>query len=522
MSIKRVLNFMISFACLVYSCYHFVNVLDGFPVLLESVSLEAGSKNIYLSQFYKDGRINNNSEFLTDINDINLDAVGSYSVVILENNKEKTVKLNVVDTTSPTVEFKDISRGFNYEIKAEDFIESIDDYSDTIVEVKDAPEITDGGEYKVLVSVKDAYDNITEKDCILNITIMVSDYTLELGNKIKKKDIILDERFYDYLSDSEINRINKSGVGNYKIEIKKDDNVYSCNIKIQDTKPPVIKLKSVTITKGQKVSGKEAFIKSISDASKIKSVEMKTNIDYEKIGTQTIVIEAVDAVGNKSTAETKLVINKDKNGPVFSGLSDLKVNKNTTIDYNKGVSANDKIDGKVTFSVDSSKVNTSKYGTYYATYTAKDSDGNVTTKKRKVTVNYDSNDRNALIATHYAKIGSSDYKAIRNYVKTKIKYTSDWGGNDPVWFGLNNLKGNCKVHALIYKAFLDKAGYQNQLIWTTDGSHYWNLIYINGAWRHSDSTPGGNHGMIVAETDEVRYAHLQGRDWDRNGWPAAL
>ena len=523
MKFKNILGLLFSVICFAISAYHFVNVLDGFPVLLESVDLEAGSKTVSLSQFYKEGRVSNNSEFLTDINTINLDTVGSYAVKILDNNKEKVVQLNVVDTTPPTVEFKDISRGFNYEINAEDFVESVSDYSDIIVEIKNAPEISDGGEYKVLVAVKDEYDNVTEKECTLNVTIMVNEFTLELGKKLQKKDIILDERFYDYLSDSEINRINKAGVGEYKIEVKKDENVFSCKIKIQDTTPPVIKLKSVTITEGQKISGKEAFIKSVTDASKIKSIEMKTNIDLNKIGTQTIVIEAIDAVGNKATAETKLTINKDKNPPVFSGLSDIKIDKNTTIDYNKGVTATDKKDGKVSFTVDSSKVNVAKYGTYYATYTAKDSDGNSTIKKRKITVNYDENDVAALVATHYAKIGSSDYKAIRNYVKTKIGYKGDlWYKADPVWFGLNNLKGNCYVHAYIYKAFLDKAGYQNKIIYTTDQTHYWNLILINGVWRHSDSTPGGNHGMIVAETDEVRYAHLQGRDWDRSKWPAAL
>ena len=518
---KKIFNFIFGIMCLAVSGYHLVSVIDSTPVLLESVNLEAGIKNIYLSQLYKDGRILNGSKFLTDVNSLDLDSVGSYSVKVMENDKEKTVKVNVVDTTAPVVEFKDISRGLNYEIKAEDFVESIDDYSDTVAELKSIPEITDGGEYKVIVAVKDAYGNSIEKECTLNITIMVSEFTLELGNKLKKKDIILDERFYDYLSDSELNKINKAGVGEYTVKINKDDNEYSCLVKIQDTKPPVIKLKTVTITNGQKVSGKDAFIKSVTDASKIKSIEMKTNIDLEKIGTQKVVIEAIDIHGNNASAETKLVINKDKNGPVFSGIKDMTVNKNATIDYKKGVTANDKKDGKISFTVDSSKVNTAKYGTYYATYTAKDSDGNTTVKKRKITVKYSQSDVDALVAKHYAKIGSSNYADIRNYVKSKIKYNSDWGGSNPVWYGLNNLKGNCYVHAKIYKAFLDKAGYQNQLIWTTDKTHYWNLVKINGVWRHSDSTPGGNHGMIVAETDDVRYEHLQCRDWDRSKWPAA-
>ena len=59
------------------------------------------------------------------------------------------------------------------------------------------------------------------------------------------------------------------------------------------------------------------------------------------------------------------------------------------------------------------------------------------------------------------------------------------------------------------------------LIWTTDKTHYWNLIKLNGVWRHTDSTPGNKHSMIENETDAVRYEHLQERDWDRSKWPAA-
>ena len=149
----RKFNIFSIFCCALISVLSGINItknIINYPVLLESVNLEVGTKQINLSKFYKDGRINNNSKFLTDVNSLDLEIVGSYSIKILENNKEKTIKLNVVDTTPPKVEFKDINRGLNYDINADDFIELVDDYSDTLAEVKNAPEITDDVRYEHL------------------------------------------------------------------------------------------------------------------------------------------------------------------------------------------------------------------------------------------------------------------------------------------------------------------------------------------------------------------------------------
>ena len=108
--------------------------------------------------------------------------------------------------------------------------------------------------------------------------------------------------------------------------------------------------------------------------------------------------------------------------------------------------------------------------------------------------------------------------AISNWVAKNIKYNSNWGGDDPIWYGYKNKKGNCYVHAKILEALLKEKGFKTQIIWVTDKSHYWNLVYVDGAWRHIDSTPGTKHPKYLM-TDEQRYKNLQGRDWDRTKWP---
>ena len=88
-----------------------------------------------------------------------------------------------------------------------------------------------------------------------------------------------------------------------------------------------------------------------------------------------------------------------------------------------------------------------------------------------------------------------------------------------VW--IYKLSGNCYVHALCFQALLREKGYETMLIWTTDKTHYWNLVKINGSWKHMDSTPDRNHRKISIMNDEQRLSTLSGRTWDRSAFPSA-
>ena len=100
----------------------------------------------------------------------------------------------------------------------------------------------------------------------------------------------------------------------------------------------------------------------------------------------------------------------------------------------------------------------------------------------------------------------------------------DWGDDDPIWYGFNNRRGNCYVHAHCLKALLDYKGYNTQFIWVTDKSHYWLIIELNGGWKHIDATPGVYHSRYSLMNDTQRYETLvyygKNRDWDRSAWPA--
>ncbi len=490
-------------------------------VLLKEVTLEAGIDKLKISDFYKNKKYNLTAKFATNIKEIILNVVGDYEIFIIENKKTHAVKLHLVDTTKPNVVFKDIVKDKNYKINAEDFIEKVYDLSPIKYEIDNIPELNEYKDYYVDVKVIDKYNNTTSKKCKMTITFIKPEIVYELGDNLTKEDILFDISYANHISDEEINKIKNAVPGLYELNINVNNAIYTAKIKVQDTKAPNLNLKEVKLYLGETIKGKEAFIDSVSDASGEVITNLKTNYDLKKEGIQNITIEAIDKYGNKVEKTTTLTIIKDNEGPEFSGLKEITVKKNTIIDYESGVSAYDKKDGKVPFSFNANNVNINRQGTYYVTYTSKDNSGNITSKKRKIIIEHDNNDLNELINTYFEKAGNN-YESARLYVQQSIKYNSNWGGEDPVWYGLTTFTGNCYVHALTYKAFLDKLGYENQLIWTTDKTHYWNLIKINGVWKHSDSTPGTKHTMISAENDETRYAHLQGRNWDRTLWPEAL
>lgn len=436
--------------------------------------------------------------------------------------KEKTVKLSLVDTTAPQVKFQNVTKYIGYEINGEDFIIEKTDLSGMHVEVLNVPEITEFGNYPVIVVVKDEYGNETKNECTLTIDWLNYNITLELGKALTKEDILMrPEEDAGLVSKTELERINKSPVGEYTMTLTNNEKEYVINIKVQDTTAPELELKDVTIYDDEKVD-KSKFIASAKDASGKVETTLLTEIDYKKIGTQVIKIEAKDQYENKIEKEANLTIKKDTEGPVFSGLKEMTVAKNSSVNYKSGVKAVDSREGNCEFTVDTSKVNIGAAGTYYATYTSKDSKGNTTSAKRKITVKHNQEDTNNKFNEFYnSYLAGKDVLGVVQTIRTNISYNHSWGDDDAIWYGLTNKKGNCKVHADLVKKALDKMGIKNQIIRTIDGTHYWNLVYQGGVWRHYDSTPGSHDAGPLTDDAKFASAGMKGRDWDRSAYPEA-
>lgn len=483
------------------------------------LTVELGTETISVDAFMTEFADARNAGIVTDPSTIDISVVGSMSLTLRSGHKDETVTLTIEDTTPPEAEFVSwLQKTPDYMPDPYDFVASYYDLSDVTVYFMENAEVSpDYEDQSFTVVVEDAYGNAVSQTCTLSIVWIKSEYTMELGETLKKEDLLYSpNQDDDKIRQSDIDVINESGVGEYMVAslVNKD----SCRVYVVDTVPPELSVTDISVFKGEKVTVDD-FVESCFDISGDVEICLVTEPDVSTLGRQTMTIEATDVNGNTTTATATLAVVQDKKPPVIKGLTTLSTAKHSSPDYLAGVSAIDAVDGACEVTYDASGVDLTTAGTYYVTYTSKDKDGNVATSRRTIVVGHDQADTDALVDSIAAGLGS-DPEAIRDYVRNTIKYSHNDGGADPVWYGFTNKSGNCLVHALCLQSLLTRKGYETQLIWVTNRSHYWLIIHLDGKWRHIDATPGNWHTKYSLMTDEQRYSILQGRDWDRSAWPA--
>ena len=452
--------------------------------------------------------------------DIDPNLVGEQTLTFLHISKEEQVTLTVQDTTAPTAVFNDVTVILGKELKPEDFVSDVYDLAETSVAFAQTPvEPRSYGDYTVELVVSDVNGNAITQECHVFYVWMYEEFTMELGDTAEPGDLLIaPEKDAALLDQEDLDALNASPVGTYTITSADGGLECDCIVTVVDTTAPELVLKPVSFYIGG-TAVLEDFVESYTDLSGEVALGLLTELDFETPGIQTVQVSATDASGNVTVAETTLEILTDTEPPLMYGLGNMTVSKYADIDYYAGVSAYDVMDGYVTFTVDSSRVNVEKQGTYYAIYTTWDSSGNTTSYWRKVVVTHDAADTAALVTSIASRL-SSDPEAIRDYVRNNIWYSLEYGGGDPVWYGFNEWNGNCYVHAKCFQALLTEKGYATNLIWTTDKTHYWLQVYLNGKWVHMDATPSrSTHSRYSIMNDAQRYETLTGRDWDRSQWP---
>ncbi len=483
------------------------------------LTVELGTENINIEAFMTEYADIKKAGIVTDLSTVDIGVTGSTLLTLRNGEKEEAVTLTVEDTTPPKVDFISwLQKPPDYEPDARDFVASCTDMSDVAFRfVGNVVIPLDYRDQSFVVVAEDASGNSVSHICTLSVNWLADEYTLELGETLTRENLLLNpERDGCRIEQGDIDVINGSGIGEYTVTSPVDQSV--CLVHVVDTRPPELKLKDISVYEGEEVTV-DSFVESCFDVSGDVSLRLITEPDVNTLGIQTMTIEATDIHGNTVTSTATLAVVLDKTPPKIQGLKTLRVAKNSEPDYLAGVSAKDDKGVACKVTCDSSGVDLTKTGTYYVTYTAKDKSGNTATAKRTVVVEHDQADTDALAASIAAEL-PSDPEAIRDYVRDTIRYNHNSGGDDPVWYGFNNRVGDCLVHALCLQSLLTIKGYETQLIWVTDRSHYWLIIKLDGVWRHIDATPGTRHTKYSLMTDEQRLSILQGRDWDHSAWPA--
>lgn len=208
-----------------------------------------------------------------------------------------------------------------------------------------------------------------------------SNLEIEYGNVLTWNLLLKNDFNLEWKSGTDFSNITEVGDYNFKISYLFFN--YQIHVRIKDSTSPEVVLKSITQYLDEELPKATDFIVAIDDLS---SYEIDPITIDKKIGEQLIRIKVTDKYGNSTIKETTLTLLEYKELPSFSGLDDLIVEYGNIPDLKKNVYANDKRFGELDFTIDDSRVNYYKNGTYTIIYSASNPLGNSITGTRKITI----------------------------------------------------------------------------------------------------------------------------------------
>ncbi len=251
----------------------------------------------------------------------------------------------------------------------------------------------------------------------------------------------------------------------------------------------------------------EDFVKHLPEGCTVRFAETYT---FPKLQTYSLELILSSPVGEESRHTVKLHLVRDEEPPVLIGLQDLSVVLGRGISYLSGVRAEDNCDGEVKLEVDTSRVDSSKLGTYPVYYTATDQAGNrtevrmsVTVYQKEVTLDMLNAEIDDVIKEIITKSMTVEEKAraVYDYVYDNVAYVATSDKSSWVraaYEGLSTRQGDCYTYFALSKAFFERLGIENIDLKRTqkmsalmDERHFWNLVNIgtedSPMWYHFDA-----------------------------------
>lgn len=343
-------------------------------------------------------------------------------------------------------------------------------------------------------------------------------------------------------------------IGSYPVTVTKDGCDIPFSLHVQDTTPPTAEIRqNLSFFINQKIVP-EDFIESCSDMSPVDYYFSDEPLTVTP-GTRDMQIILVDAAGNSQTYDISYNVGGDGEVPLIQGIGKMRTFVGVPIDYLRGVTAVDSVDGLLEVTVtEPAGFDLSKAGTYKITYSATDTAGNVGTQVAELEV-LSSFDSAAMIQSEDV-MRMGDYivhqleqttsmvdqkafaRAIFDYVKTHLNYVNgsiedDWQiaavdaltlgyGDSDSFYGLSRLLLTC-------------AGYDNMMVERQNpniseteedeeaaagwyAQHFWNLVRVNGAWYHFDACPycGGNDFFLWTDAQIDAFSAVNGNCYERD------
>lgn len=316
------------------------------------------------------------------------------------------------------------------------------------------------GVYDLVLTVIDNDDNITEKTIKIYVVDKVTSSPVIKG----ADDVRIDERskfepLKDITAQDSVGKditsnltftgtVDTSTPGIYTVKYYVFDSagnvatvIRKITVQGEDSKPVVLSPDKLTIKLNSKFNPflyVQAYDKE--DGNLTDKVTVQGQIYTDRLGKQIITYSVEDSDNNKTSKTMEVeVVAILGNAPAISGADDLEIENGSEFDPLSGVTAYDKEDGDLTAEIKfSGIINTGKAGKYEVLYTVWDSDFNVESVVRTITVAEPTVD---LVIE--AKNFDLDYKATFNEAvaieKAQAKAFDKYGKAEAVTMSANNV-----------------------------------------------------------------------------------
>ncbi|WP_459128632.1 G5 domain-containing protein [Guggenheimella bovis] len=469
----------------------------------ENVTIEVGESSIDIKDFLLDQK--EQAVFLK-VPEIDFSKPGTYELTVHAGPRDYNTSLTIKDTIPPTLEVKDLTVPIKTELEAEDFIVKSEDLTPLTFELVWSGDASKPGEHDVKLIATDLGNNKAEQAAKVRFVSVVDKIEAECGElkKLEPMDFVLGGTLGDIKFITDITKINLNKVATTKVEVIYNGTHVFIPVIIKDTSSPKGDAVAVKAYQGQKISANQ-FVTNIKDNSNVK-VYFGSKPNVNSIGTQKVSVILEDEGKNQTKLSSSLTIERDNVAPVIKGARNIRVTSTSGANLRNGVYAIDNVDGRLAVSVDSSRVNVNKEGTYTLIYSTQDRNKNKAVKQVTVTVDF---------ITPYAPSGSTGSAALDNLcdrilsrlvnndmsVSSKMRKIYGWTSGNIAYSGsaskamipsaiqgLTTRRGNCYTRANVLRALFARIGVGSSLGQEYRGMHAWaqigGRVYDTGFGRY--------------------------------------
>lgn len=340
---------------------------------------------------------------------------------------------------------------------------------------------------------------------------------LEAGQTLEPSDFLVMDWGMKVNFGTDASYVDMSDIGSYIVHIRYHGNDFYSKLQVVDTLTPVVTVQDATVY-SDALPDPWTFIRDVQDGTDV-TVTYVQQPDMTREGNQEVQLCVTDCGGNTAFATADMTLILDLEAPKILGVNKFSLYQDSTISYRSGVIVTDNYDESPELTIDSSRVDLSKVGTYDVIYRATDAAGNVTTLTTTVTVEekpeyyVDEAVINAKADEILATFITDDMtareqaEAIWDWVDencTYHNYSDKVDRMQAAYIMMTDHYGDCFNYFAICSVFFERLGIPQINVVRSPESvrptkHYWSLVSVDGGqtYYHFDVCPQPNFDIRV-------------------------